>query len=140
MGAPPLALSDVHAWVVRYPLSDDDADAYGDVPALPPSLLRPRAALATLACDSAELNAVWDLVRYTLVAVSLDVNADSNTRQRDLCHTDAYITGLGQLALSSEYGVSQMTAEDAFQLDSNIWQGTTDFRAALVLLAYEQAL
>ena len=48
-------------------------------------------------------------VRYTLVAVSLDVNTDSNTRQRDLCHTDAYITGIGQLALSSEYGVSQVT-------------------------------
>jgi hypothetical protein len=72
--------------------------------------------------------------------VSLDVNTDSNTRQRDLCHTDAFITSLGQMALSSEYGVQQMTAEDAFQLDSNIWQGTTDFRSALIGLAYEQAL
>jgi alpha-L-rhamnosidase len=72
--------------------------------------------------------------------VSLDINTDSNTRQRDLCHTDAYITGIGQLSLSSEYGVSQMTAEDGFQQDSNIWQGMVDFRSALISLAYEQAL
>jgi hypothetical protein len=47
---------------------------------------------------------VWGLVRHTLVAVSLDINTDSNTRQRDLCHTDAFITTLGQLALSNDYG------------------------------------
>ena len=104
------------------------------------SKLRPPAAMATFASSNGSLNAVWGLVRYTLVAVSLDVNTDSNTRQRDLCHTDAFITSLGQMALSSEYGVQQMTAEDAFQLDSNIWQGTTDFRSALIGLAYEQAL
>eukprot|EP01052_Picozoa_sp_SAG31_P006243 SAG31_NODE_285_length_18479_cov_9.871980_8_plen_97_part_00 len=96
--------------------------------------------MARFHSSDASLNTVWELVRYTLVAVSLDVNTDSNTRQRDLCHTDAYITGIGQLALSSDLGVSQMTAEDGFQLDSNIWQGTTDFRAALISLAYQQAL
>ena len=54
--------------------------------------------------------------------------------------SDPKHTSLGQMALSSDYGVQQMTAEDAFQLDSNIWQGTTDFRSALIGLAYEQAL
>ena len=135
-----LTLEAARAWVIRYPLSDEADDQYGDQPILPPSSLRPPTQLARFHSGNQSLDAVWGLVRYTLVAVSLDVNTDSNTRQRDLCHTDAYITGIGQLALSSDYGVSQMTAEDAFQLDSNIWSGTTDFRAALVSLAYEQAL
>ena len=128
------------AWVVRYPLSDKASDQYGDEPTLAVSKLRPEAEMATFKSANASLDAVWNLVKYTLVAVSLDVNTDSNTRQRDLCHTDAFITSIGQMALSSDYGVQQMTAEDGFQLDSNIWQGTTDFRAALVSLATEQAL
>jgi alpha-L-rhamnosidase len=136
----PPTTDSVRAWVVRYPLSDKPGDQYGDEPMLAVSSLRPVAEMATFASSNSSLDAVWGLVRYTLVAVSLDVNTDSNTRQRDLCHTDAYITSLGQMALSNNYGVQQMTAEDGFQLDSNIWQGTTDFRSALVSLAYEQAL
>ena len=90
---------------------------------LPVSALRPQTEMSMFRSSNASLDAVWGLVRHTLVAVSLDVNTDSNTRQRDLCHTDAYITTIGQLALSDDYGVQQMTAEDGFQLDSNIWQG-----------------
>ena len=138
-----LTAESLRAWVIRYPLSDEATDQYGDTPMLAPSALRPASAAAQLAkfhSGNESLDAVWGLVRHTLVAVSLDVNTDSNTRQRDLCHTDAYITGIGQLSLSSEYGVSQMTAEDGFQADSNIWQGMVDFRAALVSLAYQQAL
>ena len=61
------------------------------------STLRPPAAMATFQSSNSSLDAVWGLVRYTLVAVSLDINTDSNTRQRDLCHTDAFITSLGQV-------------------------------------------
>ena len=50
--------------------------------------LRLPAALAKFESGNSSLQAVWGLVRHTLVAVSLDVNTDSNTRQRDLCHTD----------------------------------------------------
>ena len=139
-GFEPLMPENVRAWVIRYPLSDDAEDQYDDVPMLEPTALRPAAMLAAFSSTDTSLNSVWDLVRHTLVATTLDVNTDSNTRQRDLCHTDAFITAIGQLALSSEYGVSQMTAEDGFQLDSNIWQGMTDFRSALISLAYQQAL
>jgi hypothetical protein len=49
--------------------------------------------------------------RYTLVGCGgLDVNVDSNTRQRDFCATDAFITGVGQLALSSDYGMPYVHA------------------------------
>ena len=83
---------------------------------------------------------MWGLARHTIAATALDVFTDSNTRQRDLCHTDAFIASLGALALSDEYGVAAATAADGFQVDSNIWQGTTDFRAALISLAWAHAL
>jgi hypothetical protein len=137
----PMSTENVGAWVVRYPHSDIAEDNYGDVPALPlSSPLRRPVALATFVSDSAGLNAVWGLVRHTIVATSLDVNVDSNTRQRDLCHTDAFITSLGQMALSNEHSVATMTTQNGFMLDSNIWKGTTDFRAALISLAYENAM
>jgi hypothetical protein len=140
--AEPRTTDNTRAWVIRYPLSDKAEDTYGDEPMLQPSILHPPSALATFACENQDLNSVWHLVRYTLVATSLDVNVDSNTRQRDFCATDAYayITGLGQLALSSDYGVQTMAAIDGLQVDSNIWQGMTDFRAALVVLVHEHAL
>ena len=50
------------------------------------------------------------------------------------------MTGLGQLTISSDYGVAAMTAINGFQVDSNIWQGMTDFRSALISLAYYHAL
>ena len=79
--------------------------------------LRPLARLANLSSSSQELNSVWDLVRYTLPAVGgLDINTDSNTRQRDLCHTDAFITSIGQLALSNSTGIAAATAADGFQV------------------------
>eukprot|EP00039_Didymoeca_costata_P008725 m.115456 g.115456 ORF g.115456 m.115456 type:complete len:887 (-) comp14206_c1_seq1:419-3079(-) len=132
-------LTESNAWVVRSPLSDSLDDQYHDVPALKSSMY-PQVELAKFASENASLVAVWNLTRYTLVAVSLDVNTDSNTRQRDLCHTDAFITALGQLSISNEYGLPKATAMDAFQVDSNIWQGTTDFRAALISLAWAHAL
>ena len=36
--------------------------------------------------------------------------------------------------------MQSQTAQDAFQIDSNIWQGMTDFRGAAVALAHEHAL
>ena len=134
-------LADCNAWVVRYPLGDSADDTYGDKPALPPSPLRRPAALATFSSDRADLNAVWTIVRHTLVACGgLDVNVDSNTRQRDFCATDAYVTGLGQLSISNDYGIPSMTTQNGFQIDSNIWQGMTDFRSALISLAHASAL
>ena len=137
----PMTTAHAGAWVVRYPHSDAAADSYGDVPTLPVSSpLRRPATLATFVSDSADLNAVWGLVRHTIVATSLDVNVDSNTRQRDLCHLDAFITSLGQMSLSNEYGVATMTTQNGFMQDSNIWKGTTDFRAALISMAYQHAI
>ena len=132
------AVSKASSWIVRYPLSDaaEDLNMYNDVAALTPSAFRKPVGLATFASSNASLNSVWELARYTLVAASLDVNTDSNVRQRDLCHTDAFIAGLGQLAISDSHGTVGITAADGYQIDSNIWQGTLDFRSALISLTY----
>eukprot|EP01052_Picozoa_sp_SAG31_P005581 SAG31_NODE_247_length_19134_cov_12.255050_6_plen_1021_part_00 len=37
------------------------------------------------------LDQVWGLVRHTINAAALDLNTDSNTRQRDLCTLDAWL-------------------------------------------------
>lgn len=139
-GAPRPCLVEAGAWVIRTPLSDQAADLYDDVPALPQSPLRPSNVLASFESSNGPLDAVWNLSRYTLVAISLDVNTDFNARQRDLCHMDAFITSIGQLAISNNHAVVRVTGMDAFQVDSNIWQGTTDFRAALISLAWADAL
>ena len=137
----PLVLEDARAWVLRGMTSDDPDDQYDDEPTLPPSALRRQTAIASFSSDSQGLNSVWGLVRHTLVACGgLDVDVDSNTRQRDFCATDAYVTILGQLALSSDYGVAGMTAVNGFMVDSNIWQGMTDFRSALIAAAHAHAL
>ena len=44
-----------------------------------------------------ELEAVWNFTAYSIVSTSLDIDVDSQTRQRDLCHIDALITSLGQV-------------------------------------------
>jgi hypothetical protein len=116
--------ADAQAWVLRGMTSDDPADQYGDTPTLPPPpagsarVQRRPTAIATFSSDLGPLNQVWELVRHTLVACGgLDIDVDSNTRQRDFCATDAYITGLGQLSISSDYGVAAMTAIDGYQID-----------------------
>ena len=137
----PMTVANTGAWVLRGMSSDDPSDQYDDAPTLPASALRRSTAVASFSTDSQPLNEVWSLVRHTLVACAgLDIDVDSNTRQRDFCATDAYITGLGQLAISSDYGVAGMTAINGFMVDSNIWQGMTDFRSALISLAHSHAL
>jgi hypothetical protein len=142
MNAPhAMTVTNAKGWVLRGLTSDDPADQYGDTPTLAPSAHRRPTAVATFSSESVPLNQVWELVRHTLVACGgLDIDVDSNTRQRDFCATDAFITGLGQLAISSVYGVAAMTSIDGYQIDSNIWQGMTDFRSALISLSYYHAL
>ena len=47
--------------------------------------------LTTFSSSDASLDAVWALVRHSATAGALDLNTDSNTRQRDLCTLDAWL-------------------------------------------------
>ena len=110
----------VSSWVVRYPVTatpstltlplDTDTNPLklptNTNPLTPPtdtSPLTPPTDTDTLThfnSSSPHLNAVYSLGRYTILATSLDVNTDSNTRQRDNCEMDAFIAAMGQLRTS----------------------------------------
>lgn len=71
--APAFALS---AWQVSYPWVETDS---------------------AFSSDNATLDAVYDLCRYTLHAVSLDTYTDSNTRERRVYEADGLIAETGRL-------------------------------------------
>lgn len=90
IGAPEAPdLARLNGWIVRYPLgeelpgikSDDGVTGFVDE----------HNSLTTFTSSSLNLNAVWDLSRYTVIAGAIDLNTDSNTRQRDLCTLDAWL-------------------------------------------------
>jgi hypothetical protein len=57
------------------------------------------AALTHFESSDRSLDAVWELNKYTITAASLDVNTDSNTRQRDTCTWDAFLATVEQGAV-----------------------------------------
>eukprot|EP00947_MAST-08B_sp_MAST-8B-sp1_P002570 g2570.t1 len=117
-----LTLAEVEAWVVRYPFDGDlneGAAASDDIRVNPRATTRfavhssgsagRRGAADTTGVDhgavdasasAAALESVWQLSKWTIEGASLDVNTDSNTRQRDVCTWDAYLATIEQGAVS----------------------------------------
>lgn len=93
IGAPEMpTLARVAGWQVQYPF-DGDLNEYGMTVRSPLTTNRVKQpGLTEIVTDSAALNAVWSLASYTAVAATIDLNTDSNTRQRDLCSLDAFVT------------------------------------------------
>lgn len=79
------------------------------------------------------LNAVWDLCKYTLKATPfLGVYADGN-RERMPYEADAYIQQLGHYAVDREYSISRYTVN--FLLDHASWP--TEWQMHMVFMAWE---
>ena len=92
VGAPdePVPISDVHGWAARYPFDTN----------LNERTTQPRDLTETLfEADDDVLQAVWGLVNWTIAASVLDLNTDSNTRQRDVCTLDAFLQTVYQGAV-----------------------------------------
>ena len=91
--------------MVRYPVTITTPNTtdhpYHPTPKRPGSA--DQSTLTLFNSSSPHLNAVYDFGRYTILATSLDVNTDSNTRQRDNCEMDAFIAAMGQLRTSARY-------------------------------------
>lgn len=114
----------------------------------------PYAAMGFFSSSSPALDSVWALVARSMTATALDVNVDSQTRQRDLCHVDAYITALGQYALfargdaawagalTGDAGVAYLerSAQYAVSNNSDPWKTWTEFRQSAALIAVTHAL
>ena len=114
---------DVGAWVVHYPLDIAEAkisqfgtqqSTFEDVTAPGSNLPYGDAGTITsFVSNNEKLNAVWELGRWTILTTSLDVNTDSNTRQRDNCMIDAYIAAMGQFSISKSIQLQRRTLEYA---------------------------
>ena len=65
--------------------------------------------------SSTDLNAVWELCRYTIEASSLDLYADSNARQRSAdCSADDITALQGQFATTNELALQKYAVEQLF--------------------------
>ncbi len=89
--APAFTLS---AWQVSYPWRDEES---------------------AFASDNATLDAVYDLCRYTLHAVSLDTYTDSNTRERRVYEADGLIAESGRLLVQRDVLFARHSHSYVFQ-------------------------
>ena len=99
-GAPePPTHANLRGWRVWYPMGTADEQKVGQVVPAVPEMYDP-AVFTFVKTSDENLNSVWGLCRYTLRVAALDVNTDSNTRQRDPCNWDSHLQALGQAAIA----------------------------------------
>jgi hypothetical protein len=93
---------DVSAWTVNYLWDEKRA--------------------AVMQSSSADLDAVFRLNQYSLKALTLDLYADSNARQRSCdCQADAAMAILCQYAASSELGLPGLMTEQIMSFAPGEW-------------------
>ena len=118
------------AWVIQHPAGGDGHNPFeapcstsAPAAALWGSAPVPRTPLATFSSDSAALDAVFSFCAYTIIATSLDVNVDGQTRERDVDIVDALNTARGQYAVFSplDVSVAERTARETFTNDTGMW-------------------
>ena len=87
---------------------------------------------------SQPLQQVWELVRHTINVAALDLNTDSNTRQRDLCALDAWLATRYQagVAPATSCHLRRRVTQSLFEPNGyvNVW---TEFLIAHVGALYE---
>ena len=102
----------------------------------------PHQPLLMWSSDLPGLDAVLSMTAYSSLATAVDINVDSRTRQRDLCHIDAAITAEEQYYSFSpgDYTLQRRTARNSFANDSGIWTSWMEFKNSGTLLGYMDAL
>jgi len=134
------------AWVVQHAAGGDGRNPYEracarSVPAadawgagLAPGSRTP---LSTWASSSAALDTVLNFSAYTIIATSLDVNVDGQTRERDVDVVDALNTALGQYHTLSpgDFSVPERTLFEMYTNDTGAWTQWYDFKASSVMAA-----
>jgi hypothetical protein len=108
----------VSAWVVHLPYAEDHA--------------------AQMSSSSSELDAVFELCRYTLESSSLDLYSDSNARQRSVdCSADDVTALQGQYATSNELALQKYAIQ---QLLANGQAGRIDWSLLPVIAVYHHIM
>ena len=136
IGAPePPTHATINGWQVHYPFDGQlNEDGLVVQPALNAPRRRPADAvsgsgvsglsglsgstgLAEFSASVPALEAVFELVRHTVDAASLDLNTDSNTRQRDLCTLDAWLATRwqGGLAPATSVHLRRRVTQNMFE-------------------------
>ena len=118
-GAPePPTHARVCGWQVHYPF-DAELNEHGLViqPPLNAEDAREIPGLTMFNSSSAGLDSVWALVRHTINAAAIDLNTDSNTRQRDLCTLDAWLATRyqGGVAPGTAYHLRKRVVQNMFE-------------------------
>ena len=149
-GSPvPLTTDNAFAWVIQHPAGGDGRNPYEEACAASTPAASmwgaggvPTQPLPTLATSDAALNTVWRFCAYTIIATSLDVNVDGQTRERDVDVVDALNTALGQFYVFApdDTSVARRTLGEVFTNDTGAWTQWYDFHASSVLLAQAHAL
>ena len=97
------------------------------------------APLGAWSSSAAPLDTVFNFSAYTLVATSLDVNVDGQTRERDVDIVDALNTELGQFYVfgPGDTSIQRRTLLEMFTNDTGMWGQWFDFKTSSVLSARE---
>jgi Galactose binding lectin domain/Bacterial alpha-L-rhamnosidase 6 hairpin glycosidase domain len=149
----PITSENTFAWVVQHPFAGGTGLNSYEIPCAtsqpmysftfngltpPPN----RQDLLRWSSDLPGLDAVLDMTAYSSLATAVDINVDSRTRQRDLCHIDAAITAEEQYYTFSpnDYGLQRRTARNSFANDSGIWTSWMEFKNSGALLGYMDGL
>jgi hypothetical protein len=144
-GAPePPSHARVAGWMVHYPFDGfveplDDGKMHVDLTYAPNSLSsQPSRGLTSFNSSVPELDQVWELVQHTINVAALDLNTDSNTRQRDLCTLDAWLATRyqGGVAPGSSSHLRRRVTQSMFEPNGyvNYW---TEFLVAHVGALYD---
>ena len=125
-----LSAENANAWVVQHPTGGSGrnpfesacstsvpaADAFGSgAPA--------GAQLGAWRSSDSLLDTVFNFSAYTIIATSVDVNVDGQTRERDVDVVDALNTELGQFYVfgSGDWSVAQRTLSEMLTNDTGAW-------------------
>ena len=103
----PPSASAIHGWKVWYPMGSP-SEATGE---------DSHAGQTAIETDSAALDSVWELCRFTGRTGAMDVNTDSNARQRDNCNVDSHITALHQAAAGPAASAAYRRRNAAFNFE-----------------------
>ena len=143
-GAPePPSHARVAGWMVHYPFDGlieppDGGAMHTDHTYEAKMSDQPARGLTTFNSSVPELDNVWELVRHTINVAALDLNTDSNTRQRDLCTLDAWLATRyqGGVAPGSSSHLRRRVTRSMFEPNGyvNYW---TEFLVAHVGALYD---
>jgi hypothetical protein len=149
LSIPRLTLATANAWVIQH-----GAGGTGENPweascsrAIPVAAIwgkgaAPQQPLGNVSSSSPSLDTVFSFCASTIIATSLDVNVDGQTRERDVDVVDALNTARGQYLVFSvgDVTIAERTARECLTNDTGAWTQWADFHASTVLLIRDHAL